>query len=298
MTTPFSSNSREGAAAFALGNLFADTDARRAAIEVHTFDTSEDACQAIDGDELPDGSVFVVDSERIVGFVVAIRPAVLTEERGPFPHLPRPGRDYMDGDYMDSVVVAEREARARGFLLRDEDAQDRIRSMRRLRNESAARIGTRLDAARIVRAHEVREGDLILADYPEKEAGAPRDIEFFDTAYTARPGAPCGECRECYTDQFSIADVADGQVRYVVLDFDPTDGCDIWLRNAPVLIVPAADVAGPGNADWATALHRLMVAVAYLNEHAPPTAEEQAANALRIREDLRRIDEQYGTARP
>ncbi|MFJ5890336.1 hypothetical protein [Streptomyces californicus] len=298
MPDPTPHESVQGAAASALGGFLADTDARRAAIEVRTFDTSEDANRAIDQGELPNGSVFVVDSERIVGFVVIICPAALTEERGPFPHLPGPGRDYMDGDYMDSVVVAEREARARGFLLRDEDAQDRIRSMRRLRNESAARIGTRLDAARIVRAHEVREGDLILADYPETEAGASRDAEFFDTAYTARPSAPCGECRECHTDQLSIADVPNGRVRYVVLDFDPTDGCDIWLRNAPVLIVPAADVTGPGDADWTTALSRLMVAVAYLNEHAPPTAEGQAAAALRIRTDLRRIDQQHGAARP
>ncbi|WP_228994715.1 hypothetical protein [Streptomyces sp. DH8] len=298
MTTPKPHESVQGAAAFALGGFLADTDARRAAIEVRTFATSEDANQAIDQGDLPNGSVFVVDSERIVGFVVIICPAALTEEHGPFPHLPGSGRDYMNGDYVDSVVVAEREARARGFLLRDEDAQDRIRSMRRLRNESSARIGTRLDAARIVRAHEVQEGDLVLADYPETEAGASREADFFDTAYTARPGAPCGECRECHTDQFSIADVPDGQVRYVVLDFDPIDGCDIWFRNAPVLIVPAADVTGPGNADWTTALSRLMVAVAYLNEHAPPTAEEQAAAALRIRTDLRRIDQQYGTARP
>lgn len=140
MTTPFSSDSREGAAAFTLGNLFADTDARRAAIEVRTFDTTEAARAAIDRDELPDGGVFVVDSENVVGFVVVTFPAVLTEERGLFPHLPKPGRDYMDGDYIDSVVVAEGEARARGFLLRDEDDQDRIRSMHKLLRASRERV--------------------------------------------------------------------------------------------------------------------------------------------------------------
>ncbi|WP_439082110.1 hypothetical protein [Streptomyces sp. WL006] len=146
MTTPKPHESVQGAAGFALGGFLANVDARRAAIEVRAFDTSEDARQAIDQDELPSGSVFVVDSENVVGFMVAIFPAALTEERGPFPHLPGPGRDYMDGDYMDSVVVAEREARARGFLLRDEDLQDRIRSMRKLFHASHDRVITAPDA--------------------------------------------------------------------------------------------------------------------------------------------------------
>uniref|UniRef100_UPI00117FCFF5 hypothetical protein n=1 Tax=Streptomyces griseus TaxID=1911 RepID=UPI00117FCFF5 len=140
MTTPKPHESVQGAAGFALGGFLSDVDARRAAIEVRAFDTSEDVNRAADQGELPSGSVFVVDSEGIVGMVVIICPAALTEERGPFPHLPGPGRDYMDGDYTDSVVVAEREARARGFLLRDEDAQDRIRSMRHLFQASRDRV--------------------------------------------------------------------------------------------------------------------------------------------------------------
>ncbi|WP_228980200.1 hypothetical protein [Streptomyces sp. DH12] len=130
------------AAALAFGDLVADTDSRRAAIPVHHFETTQAAREAADRDEIADGDVIVIDAEQVVGFLVIAFPTALTEERGTFPHLTKPGRDYMSGEYMDSVVVAEREARARGFLLRDEDAQDRIRSMRHLATASAERVRT------------------------------------------------------------------------------------------------------------------------------------------------------------
>ncbi|MFF4323733.1 hypothetical protein [Streptomyces sp. NPDC001568] len=99
--------------------------------------------------------------------------------------------------------------------------------------------GTDLDAARMVRAHEVRDGDLILAHFPESEPGTPREADYFTTAYPARLGHPCGERHQCHTDQYEIGDTPDHQVRYAVLDFTPGDGCDIWLRNEPILIIPA-----------------------------------------------------------
>ncbi|MFD9422247.1 MULTISPECIES: hypothetical protein [unclassified Streptomyces] len=132
----------QSAAALGFGNLVADVDARRAAIQVRTFDSTEAVRQAVARDELTDGSVFVVDSEKVVGFVVVVFEAALTEECGPFDHLSEPGREYADGEYVDSVVVAEGEARIRGFLLRDEGTQDRIRSMRKLANISAERVRT------------------------------------------------------------------------------------------------------------------------------------------------------------
>ncbi|MFF2940224.1 hypothetical protein ACFVSQ_10315 [Streptomyces niveus] len=144
-TGPYAETSPLAAAALAFGNLVAETDSRRAAIRVHHFETTQDAREAAYRDEIADGEVIVVDAEQVVGFLVVALPAALTEERGTFPHLTKPGRDYMDGDYMDSLVVAEREARARGFLLRDEDAQDRIRSMRHLATASAERVRTNPD---------------------------------------------------------------------------------------------------------------------------------------------------------
>lgn len=127
-------------AALAFGDLVEDTDARRAAIQVRYFETTQAAREAADRDEIADGDVIVVEAEKVVGFLVVAHPVALTDERGTFPHLSKPGRDYADGDYIDSVVVAEGEARARGFLLRDEDAQDRLRSMRRLSLEAAERV--------------------------------------------------------------------------------------------------------------------------------------------------------------
>ncbi|MET9321949.1 hypothetical protein ABZX75_17405 [Streptomyces sp. NPDC003038] len=130
------------AAALAFGDLVEETDSRRAAIRVHHFGTTQAAREAADRDEIADGDVIVVDAEQVVGFLVIAFPAAITDERGTFPHLTKPGRDYMGEDYMDSMVVAEREARARGFLIRDEDAQGRIRSMRHLATASAERVRT------------------------------------------------------------------------------------------------------------------------------------------------------------
>ncbi|MDW8803644.1 hypothetical protein P1P68_02190 [Streptomyces scabiei] len=97
-------------------------------------------------------------------------------------------------------------------------------------------------AARAARAHEVQEGDLILGDFPAAEPGAPREADYFTAAYVARPAGTCGECRNCYTDRHAIGDTPDYQVRYVVLASDPDDGCDIWFRNEPLLIIPAANL--------------------------------------------------------
>ncbi|MFD3844741.1 hypothetical protein ACFWVB_02475 [Streptomyces microflavus] len=188
----------QSAAALTFSDLVADVDARRAAIHVHHFESTAAASDAADHDEMANGDVFVVESEKVVGFIVVICPAILTEERGTLPHLPSPGREYMEGEYTDSVVVAEREARARGFLLRDEDPQDRIRSMRHLKAASVARITT-----------------------------------------------------------------------------DPD----------------------PDNEEWQTALARLTVAQTYLNEHDPGAQEAMDASARRIADDLKRIDEEYGTNR-
>lgn len=129
-------------AALLFGDLVEDVDARRDAIPVHRFATTLDAKAAADRDEIADGDVVVVEPEGVVGFLIIAYSCALTEERGALPYLTKPGRDYMNGQYVNSVVVAEREARALGFLLRDEDAQDRIRSMRHLANTSAERLRT------------------------------------------------------------------------------------------------------------------------------------------------------------
>ncbi|GAA2948562.1 hypothetical protein ACFPN0_15040 [Kitasatospora cinereorecta] len=129
-------------AALALGDLVQETHQRRAEIRVHSFDSTEDVRAAANRDELGDGDVFVVELEKVTGFLAVTILAAITVERGAVLHLNRPAHEYAGGEWIDSAVVAEREARNRGFLLRDESPAERINSMRRLANESAARVRT------------------------------------------------------------------------------------------------------------------------------------------------------------
>ncbi|WP_434593344.1 hypothetical protein [Streptomyces sp. A5-4] len=139
------SSSPLAGAALAFGDLVEDVDQRRAAIRVHRFDSTEDAKAAAGRDELSDGDVIVVESERVTGFMVVVLPAAVTEERGALYRLSSPAHDYAGGSYIDSAVVAEREGRALGFLLHDETPQERIRSMHKLMNDSGARVRTNPD---------------------------------------------------------------------------------------------------------------------------------------------------------
>ncbi|MFF4388563.1 hypothetical protein ACFY0G_17550 [Streptomyces sp. NPDC001552] len=107
------------AAALAFGDLVEATDARRDLIRVHHFDTSQAAREAADLDLIADEDVVVIPSEGVVGFMVVAYAAAVTEARGALFHLSKPARDYAGGAYIDSVLIAEREARALGLPLRD-----------------------------------------------------------------------------------------------------------------------------------------------------------------------------------
>ncbi|MFE4796199.1 hypothetical protein ACFRFL_14045 [Streptomyces sp. NPDC056708] len=113
-------NTPQGNAAQAFGNLVEEVDARRDAITVHRFHTTLAVRTAAALDELGDGDVFVVEAEGVTGFIVGTVPAAVTEQRGELPHLTSPGREFAGGLFVDSVVVAEREARGLGLAIRDE----------------------------------------------------------------------------------------------------------------------------------------------------------------------------------
>ncbi|KPI33317.1 hypothetical protein OV450_1405 [Actinobacteria bacterium OV450] len=88
-------------------------------IRVHHFDSTAAVREAANRDEIADEDVIVVPSEDVVGFVVVAYAVAITKSSGSLPHLPRPARDYAGGSYLDSVLIAEREARALGLPLRD-----------------------------------------------------------------------------------------------------------------------------------------------------------------------------------
>ncbi|MFI9026347.1 hypothetical protein [Streptomyces sp. NPDC053560] len=117
--------SQLAAAAFQVGEIVAETDARREAraeLKIHHFTSTADARTACDRDDVTDGDVLVVGPEGVVGFLVVALPAAITEERGEFGRLPTPAHEYMAGEYADSAHLAECAARALGVPVRAEHA--------------------------------------------------------------------------------------------------------------------------------------------------------------------------------
>ncbi|MFF5045644.1 hypothetical protein [[Kitasatospora] papulosa] len=91
-----------------------ETPARTPA--VHRFETSSDAydaTQALDG--ISDGDVIVVESEKVVGFLVRAWPAAITVARGSLHMVSAPDREHEDGAYAASVDLAEQLANELGF---------------------------------------------------------------------------------------------------------------------------------------------------------------------------------------
>ncbi|MGW3445637.1 hypothetical protein [Streptomyces sp. NPDC001076] len=114
------------AAAYQFGEIVDATDKARAAKaagpKVWHFASSADARTAADREQVVDGDVLVVESERVVGFVVVIQPVAITQQHGDFnayAHLGKPARDYCGGDYAASVERAEQIAIELGYVLAD-----------------------------------------------------------------------------------------------------------------------------------------------------------------------------------
>ncbi|MFD6935254.1 hypothetical protein ACFWAP_03730 [Streptomyces goshikiensis] len=93
---------------------------RRNLIHVHHFASTQAVREAANRNEIADEDVIVVPTEGVVGFVVVAYAVAITAKAGSLPHLHRPAREYAGGEWIESVMVAEREARALGLALRDE----------------------------------------------------------------------------------------------------------------------------------------------------------------------------------
>ncbi|MGO4421686.1 hypothetical protein AB4Z54_24025 [Streptomyces sp. MCAF7] len=122
------------AAAYRFGEIVEATDKARAAEaaepKVWHFASSADAYAAADREEVADGDVLVVESERIVGFVVIIRPVAITEQHGAFNryvNLGKPAREYAKGTWTRSVERAEQVAIELGYTLADPSAAQAAR---------------------------------------------------------------------------------------------------------------------------------------------------------------------------
>ncbi|NUL27506.1 hypothetical protein [Streptomyces lunaelactis] len=112
--------------------------------------------------------------------------------------------------------------------------------------------GLTLDQAVAVHAHEVKSGDLVLADFSD-ESGTRR-AGHIPTPYPADPHAlrdcPCEGCEECDdVDTWTLGDhsrVGDVGWRFVCLSpsehgegDEGGEPCAIELRNRPIAVIPA-----------------------------------------------------------
>lgn len=95
-------------------------------------------------------------------------------------------------------------------------------------------------AARIVRASEVADGDVVLASFPdyEQREGMLRS-DYFNDQYTAHPTpyeptCACGSCATMANEQGPVVSLGDD---------NPWNVCDPWQAAALVLVVPAQRLA-------------------------------------------------------
>ncbi len=85
---------------------------------VHRFGDTWDAYNATQcRDDIRDGDVLVVESERVVGFLDAAWPVAITKAHGEFHHLTIPAREHKDGRFTASADLAEWLAAKLGFEL-------------------------------------------------------------------------------------------------------------------------------------------------------------------------------------
>ncbi|WP_370418949.1 hypothetical protein AB8O64_10865 [Streptomyces sp. QH1-20] len=110
--------------------------------------------------------------------------------------------------------------------------------------------GLTFDDVLAVRAHEVKAGDLVVAQF--SDGTGVRPAEHVPTPYPADPhtfgGCPCDGCEECDDmDVWTLAEhsrVTDVGWRFLCLaPAEDDEPCVIVLRNRPVAVIPADVVA-------------------------------------------------------
>lgn len=87
---------------------------------VHRFDSTEEAYDATQcRDDIHDGDVLVIESERVVGFLRSAWPAAITTEHGELHTLTAPAHEIDGGKYATSAAHAEQLATELGFTVNE-----------------------------------------------------------------------------------------------------------------------------------------------------------------------------------
>ncbi|MFK0108534.1 hypothetical protein [Streptomyces sp. NPDC091217] len=88
---------------------------------VHRFESTADAYDSTQvREDIRDGDVLVIESERAVGFLRTAWPVVITAEYGELHRIEGDPRTLDDGRYAESVEAAEEIAREHGFALAEQ----------------------------------------------------------------------------------------------------------------------------------------------------------------------------------
>ncbi|MEU6441364.1 hypothetical protein [Streptomyces sp. NPDC047046] len=187
------------------------------AVTVHTFESTQQAyAQTQWRDDLRDGAVLAIPSEGVVGVLRSAWPFAITAETGEFHRVIVDPRALDGGDYRASVDRAEEIARGLGAPLAE-------------RPEPA-----------IVRADEVRRGDVVLGCYRDGVTVTMATVEtaiLHSDPYTAAPHPYRSDC-ECHGCE-QMRDHEGPLVTLADLDNTPWQVCDPCPAAAPVLIIRA-----------------------------------------------------------
>ncbi|MYX36524.1 MULTISPECIES: hypothetical protein [unclassified Streptomyces] len=114
-------NHHEGqlaAAVIGMASLVEKVDAERASGIFRFFDTVDayDATQC--REDIEEGAILIVESDKVVGFLVEAWPVAITQEHGEFHPLDRPIREFYDGKYVEAAARAATIARDLGYTVR------------------------------------------------------------------------------------------------------------------------------------------------------------------------------------
>ncbi|MGE9695932.1 hypothetical protein [Streptomyces sp. CH6] len=189
------------------------------AVMVHTFESTQQAYNATQcRDDVRDGDVLAIPSEGVVGFLRSAWPAAITAKTGELHGIIGDPRTIDGGDYVASVDRAEAVARELGAAL-----AERPKPV-------------------IVRADEVRRGDVVLGCYADEATVNEATVEaatLHSDPYTAaphpyRPDCGCLGCEQVRDHGGDLVTLAD-------LDTTPWGTCDPCPVAAPVLIIRATE---------------------------------------------------------
>jgi hypothetical protein len=201
---------------------------------VHHFDSTREAYNATQwNDEIRDGDVLVITSEKVIGVLNEAWPFALTVRHGELQTLKVPISDVGEDRYAESVRVAAEQARELDIALRDDHAPEaeptarQVDDMMQAANEAASRVAgdpdpedpqwkaalKRLSAAiEFLRKHHPAYGAAVTAaEEPAARTMGSAPKHFEDPDAVAARAVLAGMKVAELTDEHDITELADSE---------------------------------------------------------------------------------------